>query len=325
MTVTDPLPATTMFASVSSTQGSCAGTTTVVCTLGALANGGTATVTIKATTTKGGFVTNTATVAGTQTDPNTRNNSDSATAYVLGPILTIEKTASPSPVGLSSTLTYTISVHNVGPGTATGVAVNDPLPTATTFVSVSSSQGSCVGTATVSCNLGSLASGATATITVKVTTPSKPATITNTATLSATNTDPNLGIYSDSVTTRVLAPDLDLTKTGSPSSVHTGNPLTYTITASNHGPGSATGVKVTDPLPAGETYQSASSSQGSCTQSAGTVTCTVGTLANGATATITIKVTPTKPGTLTNTASVSANETGSGAAATATAQTKVTS
>jgi uncharacterized repeat protein (TIGR01451 family) len=325
VTVSDPLASTTTFASASSTQGSCVQASgTVSCSLGTLANGATATVTIKATATSGGFVTNTATVTGGQTDPNTKNNSDSATAYVVGPIVTIQKTGSPSPVGVNSTLTYTISVHNFGPGTATGMIVTDPLPATTTFVSDSSSQGSCSGTTTVTCSLGSLASGATATVTIKVTA-TKVGTITNTATASATDTDPLLGNASDSVTTKVVAPSLNLTKTGSPNPVKDGSTLTYTLTVHNNGPGTATGVTVTDPLPTGVTYSSASTSQGSCTQSAGTVTCAVGTLTNGSTATITIKVVPSKTGTITNTASATANETGSSPADTASATTKVTS
>jgi uncharacterized repeat protein (TIGR01451 family) len=238
--------------------------------------------------------------------------------------LSIDKTASPDQVGVNGTLTYTLTVKNHGPGTATGVTVSDPLPATTTFVSDATSQGSCAGTTRVTCDVGTLANGATATITIRVTATTA-GTITNTATVAGNQTDPRPGNNTDSVTTRVVAPDLDLRKTGSPNPVRAGATLTYTITVHNGGPGAATGVSVNDPLPTGESYQSASSSQGSCGEAAGTVTCAVGTLATGAAATITIKVTPTSRGTLTNTASVSATETGSNPADTATAQTKVTS
>ncbi len=108
--------------------------------------------------------------------------------------------------------------------------------------------------------------------------------------------------------------DLAITKSGAPNPVVSGNRLTYTLTATNSGPRDATGVTVTDPLPATVHFNSVSSTQGSCSRSTtkpkdGTVTCSLGNLANGASASITIVVTTTTPGTLTNTATVSGNQT----------------
>jgi uncharacterized repeat protein (TIGR01451 family) len=98
--------------------------------------------------------------------------------------------------------------------------------------------------------------------------------------------------------------DLVVTKTDSPDPVAVGSTLTYTVNVTNNGPADATGVTLTDTLPAGVTFVSATPSQGSCTHSGGTVTCPLGTLANGAMASVTITVTPTATGILTNTASV---------------------
>jgi uncharacterized repeat protein (TIGR01451 family) len=111
--------------------------------------------------------------------------------------------------------------------------------------------------------------------------------------------------------------DLSITKSGAPNPVVSGNRLTYTLTVTNNGPQDATGVTVTDALPGSLHFNSISSSQGTCTRSTatnpkpkdGTVTCSVGNLANGAKASITIVVTATTPGTLTNTAKVNGNET----------------
>lgn len=64
--------------------------------------------------------------------------------------------------------TYTITVTNNGPGTATAVTLEDPLPEAMDFVAVSSSQGSCVGGASIQCDLGILAAGESASIDVTV-------------------------------------------------------------------------------------------------------------------------------------------------------------
>ena len=111
--------------------------------------------------------------------------------------------------------------------------------------------------------------------------------------------------------------DLAITKSGEPNPVLSGNRLTYTVTVANNGPLVATGVNITDPLPSSLRFNSVASTQGTCSRSTttnpqpkgGTITCTLGKLTNGASATITIVVTTTTPGMLTNSAKVSGNET----------------
>lgn len=87
-----------------------------------------------------------------------------------------------------------------------------------------------------------------------------------------------------------------------------GQNLTYIITVRNNGPDTATGVTVTDTLPSTVTFVSANASQGTCSGTA-TVTCNLGSLNNGAQATVTIVVRPTQAGSLSNTVAVSGNET----------------
>ncbi|HET6770157.1 MAG TPA: S8 family serine peptidase, partial [Actinomycetota bacterium] len=101
--------------------------------------------------------------------------------------------------------------------------------------------------------------------------------------------------------------DVTLLKTDPPGRAPTGRNLMYTLTVTNIGPDVALGVMVIDQLPASVAFVSATSTQGSCGHSSGTVTCNLGTLGAGATATIDIVVKPTVPGTITNTASVSAS------------------
>lgn len=103
--------------------------------------------------------------------------------------------------------------------------------------------------------------------------------------------------------------DMSITKSASPSPATTGQPLTYTLKATNNGPSPDPGyaVSMSDSLPSGVTYSSASASQGSCAQSAGKVTCSLGTINQGASATVTIVVTPTATGSVTNSASVSSS------------------
>ncbi len=102
--------------------------------------------------------------------------------------------------------------------------------------------------------------------------------------------------------------DLAITKTDSPDPVTVGSNLTYTITVTNNGPFDATGVTMTDPLPAEVTFVFATPSQGTCSESAGTVTCVLGSLANGTNSTVEIVATPTVPGTITDTATVAGDQ-----------------
>ncbi len=85
-----------------------------------------------------------------------------------------------------------------------------------------------------------------------------------------------------------LKVDLGLTKTADKTDVHSGDTVTYTLTVTNHGPGAASNVEVTDQLPAGVTYQSHNAGQGTYTN--GTGIWAVGSLAKDAKATLTIDV-----------------------------------
>jgi uncharacterized repeat protein (TIGR01451 family) len=85
--------------------------------------------------------------------------------------------------------------------------------------------------------------------------------------------------------------DLAMTKADAPDPVAVGGSLTYTLTVTNNGPDPSTDSTVTDALPPGVTFVSATPTQGACSEAAGTVTCTLGPLAVGASATIQIVVT----------------------------------
>src|SRR5207247_10148515 len=132
------------------------------------------------------------------------------------------------------------------------------------------------------------------------TAPATAATINNTASVNGNQADPTPANNTASATTPVVpSADLVVTKTG-PVTATVSSPLTYSIVARNNGPSPATGVTVSDTLPSGVSFVSASSSQGTCTSASGTVTCSVGNLASGASATITINATaPATAGTIT--------------------------
>lgn len=224
--------------------------------------------------------------------------------------LSVTKTAGPTPAYVGQALPYTLTAKNAAGGAgATGVTVTDTLPAGVAFVSATPTQGSCTGTTPVTCNLGSLASGASATIAIVVR-PTQPGTIVNTASIGGDQPDPNRTNNTGTVTTSVTsAADVSITKTASPDPVSVGGTLVYTIKVANAGPSPATGVVVTDPLPANVAYVSSTASQGGCSQASGVVTCNLGALANGGSATVTVTVRATgKNLRTTNTAKVKATE-----------------
>ncbi|GIK40830.1 MAG: hypothetical protein BroJett011_46630 [Chloroflexota bacterium] len=234
---------------------------------------------------------------------------DLAYGVIAGPVcgldLAIAKRDSLDPAKVGEPLTYTLTVTNSSFADATNIVVTDTLPASVSFGSATSSQGSCSGTTLVTCNLGTLAGGATATITIVVTPTVEGVVITNQAEVTATEPDPNLANNTASEDTLIRpAADLSITKTGSPDPAKVNEPLTYTLTVTNTGPDDANNVVVTDTLPAGINLGTATPSQGSCSD-LGPVTCSLGTLTNGASATITIIVTPTIEGSiLTNQAEI---------------------
>ncbi|MEU8776941.1 calcium-binding protein [Streptomyces sp. NPDC048606] len=98
--------------------------------------------------------------------------------------------------------------------------------------------------------------------------------------------------------------DLAVTKTGT-TTVSIGDRATYTVTVSNSAASTAgaTGVTLTDTLAgAGATVVSAVPSQGTCTTTATTAGCALGSLAPGASATVTVTAEPRAVGTITDTA-----------------------
>jgi uncharacterized repeat protein (TIGR01451 family) len=119
-----------------------------------------------------------------------------------------------------------------------------------------------------------------------------------------------------SVSTAMPAPvDLAITASDTPDPVMVNGQVTYSIQAANSGSTPATGVTVSDLLPAGTTYVSATTPAGTCSAFSRTVTCQILGLAAGGAATVTVTIkAPTGAGVLTNTVHVSANETDANAA-----------
>jgi len=327
--MTDTLPASLLFQSITPPAGfTCpttpaAGTTgTVTCNGATLLNGASATFTLVTTVAPNatGTITNTAGASGAQSDGNSGNSSgSSAGVVVITPTadLVMSKTTAASSAVIGANLTYTIALTNNGPDAAPSVVMTDVLPASLLFQSITPPAGfTCPTTpavgasGTITCNGATLANGATATFTLVVRVAAGASgTITNTAGGASGAIDPN-SANSSSTSPGIPATsstDLSITKTTTATQATTGSVINYTLTATNGGPSPATNVVVTDVLPAGLQFVSATPSQGSCTGTTN-VTCNLGTLANGASATVALSamVTATS-GTIANTASVSAS------------------
>ncbi len=218
--------------------------------------------------------------------------------------LSLTNSPSVTETAVGADITYTVHVTNGGPNEATNVIVSDPLPADVSVRSAGASAGNCSGTTTVSCDLGTLAAGGSATVTIEVEV-TELGTATNTAEVSSEEPDPDTANNSQAAHTEVTTEaDLSLTDTSSVPDTTVASHFTYTLRATNNGPSPATNVSLTDTLPSDVTLLSTpTSSQGSCEQST-KFTCSLGTLARGATATVTITVEAGDVGTATDSASV---------------------
>jgi len=232
--------------------------------------------------------------------------------------LAISKTASPDPVKAGDQLTYNISVANNGSSTATNVTVVDSLPAGVTYLA---NTDSCVEApaGTLTCSLGALPSGQSRNFQIVVEVGAGivaanggPLSITNTATVSADQGDPDPTNNSASASTIVqdLA-DLQLSKQCKPDGpLATGGVATCTIFVDNLGPSDARDVVVVDThlsngafTITGATVDPAAS--GTCAIAGGVVTCNLGTEPAGGRTTITVQFTSQDQVDVNDTATVS--------------------
>ncbi|MFT5580832.1 MAG: putative repeat protein (TIGR01451 family)/gliding motility-associated-like protein [Psychromonas sp.] len=275
-------------------------------TINTLTSGANATLTIRASVKASGNYTNTATVSATQTDRNTANNTASvATTPIPVADLTISKTVNNYTPNIGSTVTFTLSVTNVGPSAANNVIVGDTLKSGYTFVNAVPSIGT-YSNVTGLWTVGSINSGSGASLTI---TASVNATgdYSNTAYVEGDEGDPNPPNNASAITlTPVPQSDLTLSKSVNNSTPDVGSNVIFAIAISNNGPSAATGVSVMDTIPAGYTFVSSTATQGSYVL--GTNTWTVGGMALNQTVTLYITATVNATGPYLNTASLNAVE-----------------
>ena len=305
--VSDPVPAGLAFTSATATQGVYSATQATLGAntyaagtwrVGRLAANQSATLTLVYNVTGTTPITNTAQVSySDMADPDSSpgngvaSEDDQASATITpSPDLQISKTAASS-FGVGTNGIFTLAVRNGGSAATSGTyTVTDTLPAGLTFVSANGTNWTCapntpaganvVGGSQVSClSSTGLAAGASANpiaLTVAVSAPALPS-VTNLASVSGGEPASNSGNNSDSATVAVCpGPCVDLvpTKTLNVSALSVGTISTYTITVSNLGALTTSGIyTIVDNLPTGLTLATAPSGTGwTCTQSGATNT-----------------------------------------------------
>jgi uncharacterized repeat protein (TIGR01451 family) len=202
---------------------------------------------------------------------------------------------------------YTILLHNLGPGAASGVVVADSLPAGVTYSADSPSQG-LYDFASGFWTLGDLAAGdsASLSITADVDPGTAGSTIVNGASIAASSSlDPNSGNDTDSAAVVVQSADLGVVKYSNKGTAAENSSVTFTIWLHNYGPDPATSVVVADTLPPQVSFLGAVTSQGLYDDATGLWS--VGTVAPGDSASllVSVQVNPGTSGqTVTNTAHV---------------------
>lgn len=233
--------------------------------------------------------------------PDSPLSSNQAQTTVQCPDLGITKTADATPVSTGTPIGFTVTVSNGGPGTATAVTVDDPLPGGTgiqwSIDTQDASACSIITTASgqdLTCSLGGMA--AESSYSVHITSPTtagSAGTYPNTATVSSTNAPSDQA----SATIVVQAPALSITKTADAANVAAGSSIGFTVAVSNSsadGTGTATDVAINDPLPAQTgvswSISPAYAGPGTCAISGAagsqTLTCSLGDMKPGATASV---------------------------------------
>ena len=338
--LSDDLPANTTLVAWTQTSGPTFALSTppgsVNATIATLATGATATFTLEVSVDGDAAATstifNTATVSSPTLDPDTDNNSSTAGTDVSPQAdLAVSKADNVDPVAPGDELEYTLFLTNNGPNNAHNVSLSDPLPAGTTFVSatqlgtqplaqpfaISTPAVGGTGPVTATKSLLPRQEGAAFSIVVKVGS-SVPigTTLSNTASATSADNDTEPGNNSNTETTAVnRVAELSVTKDASPDPVRAGDQVTYNIGVTNSGPGAADTVSLSDVVPAGTTFVSASQTSGPsftlttpAAGGTGTFTATRSTLTSGATArfTMVVQVAADRPNgsTIANTATV---------------------
>lgn len=315
--VSDELPGELSF--VSASQGCSFAAGKVTCAAGTLAPGTEATFTVVAKVASSAThrIDNTAKVTSTSEDPEPADDT-STVETPIGPKadLHLTKEASVKSLLAGGQVMYTIVITDKGPSDATGVTITDPTPAGLHPVSADPSQGECsVGPSGVTCNLGTIVIGGSAQVLLTANTAGiASGQIVNTAAVVGDQPDPEPKDDTASSTITVVQPpqpgapqpqqitDLRIVKHVDHAATTVGSKLVYKLLVSNAGASPATNVEITDTPSLPLAISGVSTTRGTC-QKGAPVTCSLGTMAPGADATITVVGSPQRAGSERNAAS----------------------
>ena len=238
---------------------------------------------------------NTATATDPASPPASGSDSDALAAQVALNVVKTDGSATYTPGG---TATYTITVTNGGPSSATNVTLTDALPAGVTLTA----NATCVATGTAACGTvtgttgqtsvgatgASVAPGAANKLVFTVPVAFAASMVADPVINSATATDlassgPGSTATGTDTDSRSATIALSVVKTDGSATYTPGGTATYTVTVTNGGPSVATNLTLTDSLPAGVTLTANASCVASGVATCGTVTGTTGQTSFGTT------------------------------------------
>ena len=285
--LTIPIPNGVQF--VSASTGCNQSGNSVVCSLGNLAAGAQVSRNMTIRPTLQGILTLSASVAGTEVESNTSNNSAVANTTVNPSSsagkqvdLAVSFSDYPDPVIKNGSILYVLAATNRGPDTATGVTASVSLPAGMNFSSASSD---CIqSSGSIVCSLPNLAAGSQA-ARVIVANPTVAGDWTASATVSGQEVELVSADNTASATTAIVdegpKANLGVFLKAAPKVVRLGKKLTYVLSVVNiksKGSAPAPGVTAVVQLP--NTVSVASVARG-CAKASNIVTCQFGTLKRG--------------------------------------------
>ena len=311
VTLADTLPEGVQFisASVNPTQRS---GNKLTFDLGNLNNGEAKTINITVTPPITGNITGSAQVTSKTFDPDATNDIAVLTTSVkpISTDLSISATGTPTTVNLGDKLTYSLTVTNNSPTKATGVTFTNELPSGLKDVSATSSKGGTPenNNGIITAELGDLNTGESAKVTINATSIAA-GTFSNNASVTSKEVDSesvnNTLIQRTKVNAKDPDPaDLDLTQTVDNPNPKVGDRVNITLALTNKGIGIASSINVTNLLPPGLSFVSATPEQGRYDNSTGVWD--VGNMKDNLTRTLKITATVTAPISITNLAAVTA-------------------
>ncbi|MCD2491567.1 DUF11 domain-containing protein [Lacrimispora sp. NSJ-141] len=208
---------------------------------------------LPASDTGGVSLTNTAVIESNTPDPNPDNNtSTNVTPVSALADLAVRKTSQQPVVSPGEQIIYRITVSNAGPDASENVIIRDTEVTGQlTDVQYSADDGKTWNIWNGSYNAGILQPNSTLPdFLLRGTVPESATVITNTASVSSDTPDPDTSNNTSSLNIRAEnMANLSITKSASPSPAVPGQKITYTLTLTNNGPGTARRVTLVDAVP----------------------------------------------------------------------------